>query len=89
MRLSVPVYGLLICLVWGCTLSPAEKAFRIAHEHGWHPVRYETELFSLTGFIKHQSEENKDWVIYIEGDGFAWKDRHTLSDNPTPSIQWD
>ncbi|MEE4355147.1 MAG: hypothetical protein V2I97_01680 [Desulfococcaceae bacterium] len=73
-----------MCSVWGCGISPAEYAFRTAEKQGWHPVRFETALFSLTGFIKHRSEDNKEWVVYIEGDGSAWKNRHTLSDDPTP-----
>jgi len=73
-------------MLTGACISPTERAYEIAASYNWKPVIFKTEEFTLLGFLKKTSEggDNKEWVIYIEGDGHAWKNRHTLSDDPTP-----
>lgn len=45
---------------------------------------YKTSLFDLVGFSKiHQGTDTL--VVYIEGDGKAWKRRHLPSTDPTPT----
>ena len=39
-------------------------------------------MFGLAGFYK--TGTGSEAVLYIEGDGFAWMDRDTIPDNPTP-----
>lgn len=42
-----------------------------------------TDYFNLRVYVKIK-DKNLPLKVYIEGDGFAWIDRHTLSSNPTP-----
>ena len=43
-----------------------------------------TNNFSLQSYIHINNSLDKSLNIYIEGDGFSWKNRYTISDNPTP-----
>lgn len=72
-----------------------ERARAIALSHGWKPLFFRSGGFDLTGFIKNVQRDRgfskkngffsgNTLIIYIEGDGFAWKNRHTLSEDPTP-----
>ena len=80
---------LLLCAVLLMTLSVCalpetryQDAFTIAQRGGLQPFKIDTGLFGLTGF--HKKGTGNRAVLYIEGDGFAWIDRDTISDNPTP-----
>ena len=79
----------LLCLVLLTTLSACaspetryQAAFTIAQRGGLHPFKIDTGLFGLAGFYKKGT--GSEAVLYIEGDGFAWIDRYTISGNPTP-----
>jgi hypothetical protein len=63
--------------------SPVERAHAIAAAYGWQPVQFHTGGFRLLGFIKTGGGDNT-LRVYIEGDGFAWKNPHTVSADPTP-----
>tara|TARA_B100000767_G_C19701533_1_gene508636 strand:- start:287 stop:1096 length:810 start_codon:yes stop_codon:yes gene_type:complete len=43
---------------------------------------YTTNFFNIYSLEKIKN--NKKLTVYIEGDGFAWVDRFTISSNPTP-----
>jgi hypothetical protein len=43
-----------------------------------------TDNFLLTTFHRGLKNVKKDLVVYIEGDGSAWKGKYRLSENPTP-----
>jgi hypothetical protein len=43
---------------------------------------YVTPYFEIYALSKIENLENV--IIYIEGDGVSWVDRHTISSNPTP-----
>lgn len=60
-----------------------DVAFGVAAKAGFQPFSLTTDMFRLAGFYK-VGEPEKPISIYIEGDGFAWIDRYTVSPNPTP-----
>ena len=62
--------------------SRHQTAFTIAQSGGFQVFKIDTDMFGLTGFYK--TGNGSEAVLYIEGDGFAWRDRDTISDNPTP-----
>ncbi len=53
---------------------------------GWVKTIIETEKggFDLVSFAPPQLIRSETLTIYIEGDGFAWRNRRTPSHNPTP-----
>jgi len=48
------------------------------------PFILSTRYFKIAGFQK-TPKPGQPVTLYIEGDGFAWIDRYTISDNPTPT----
>ena len=79
----------LLCLVLLMTLSACaspetrrQEAFTIAQRGGLQSFKIDTGMFGLAGFYKKGT--GSEAVLYIEGDGFAWIDRYTISGNPTP-----
>lgn len=56
----------------------------IASEHHLQENTISTTHFSLYSLSDTSECENREMRVYIEGDGFAWKTRSMLSDNPTP-----
>lgn len=76
----------LLSLITACSSSWQDRllsAKNIATNHGFKPLSIKTNQFNLYGFSK--INKNSDIInLYIEGDGFAWIDRYTISRNPTP-----
>lgn len=64
--------------------TPLEKANEILAGKGFEFVLFKSERFDLVGFVKNRGGSEDTLVVYIEGDGFAWKNRSTVSDDPTP-----
>lgn len=64
--------------------TPLEHARKKAVSKGWVPVSFKSGGFELAGFIKNAKGGDDTFVVYIEGDGFAWRNRHTISGDPTP-----
>ena len=56
----------------------------LAVDAGFKPIYFETEWFQIYGLEKIKAPINKKLIIYIEGDGQAWKTRFKISKNPTP-----
>lgn len=56
---------------------------RIFASQGFEPKWFQTAAFDLRGFVKFQ-DPNAAWVVYLEGDGYAWAQRYRLSKDPTP-----
>lgn len=46
---------------------------------------FKTKNFYLQSYIYIHNPLDKSLNIYIEGDGFAWKSRYVVSNNPTPT----
>lgn len=80
-------------LVFGCILiagcsqylfDRADSIRRTAIEAGWKEVRFSTDKFVIIGFNKQSVGSNESVNIYIEGDGFAFKNNRRPSSDPTP-----
>lgn len=61
---------------------PRETAFRQASERGFLPRLCDAPPFRL--FTLHRQGKGETLTVYIEGDGHAWRNRTTPSDDPTP-----
>jgi len=71
----------------GCSQYSLENrislAQNIAKTSHFEAGSIDTDSFTLKTYTKLQ-DKTLALKIYIEGDGFAWVDRYTLSSNPTP-----
>ena len=69
----------------GCAhvLTPALPAHEIAERGGFTKTIIQASPFNLTAFYRIR-QPGHPLVVYIEGDGRAWKTRTRLSDDPTP-----
>lgn len=92
--------AVLLCLgtlISGCVTSslfesPLEHATKLANQAGWSGARLRGGDFSLLTFSSPQSfppdlsagAQEQTLNIYIEGDGFAWANRFTPSNDPSP-----
>lgn len=79
---------LWLCMVLGVGgCQSVEKritlADSIATEHGMKKETLPASHFTLTTYSVIK-DPNQTLHIYIEGDGFSWVNRNTLSPNPTP-----
>lgn len=73
--------SLLLC---GCISGdPNTAAQRIAGQSGLISEKFDADPFPIVGWYRITPPVNT-LHLYIEGDGFAWKNRTTPSDNPTP-----
>ena len=81
--------GLLASLVAACAGRSLEtrqnQAEEVAKKFGMASYLLPGNLFTLFGYTRftRQAVVN-DLTIYLEGDGLAWIDRYTISNNPTP-----
>lgn len=78
----------LLILLSGCALSssPAERlrtAQEIAAAAALTQETRQAGPFALTSFAR-VTQAGGPANLYIEGDGLAWLDKHTVSPNPTP-----
>lgn len=77
----------VICLVTGaCTgwQGYHDRAVSMAEGHGFIREKVDTGKFTLLTFHKGLDNRENLLVVYIEGDGHAWRRKHVLSSNPTP-----
>ncbi|MGH8121097.1 MAG: alpha/beta hydrolase, partial [Gammaproteobacteria bacterium] len=77
---------LLLALLASCTQlqDRSETALAIAGGGGLVRQVLDAGQFRLTLFHRGFQEHTDTIAIYIEGDGFAWKQKHHLSADPTP-----
>jgi len=73
-----------------CTHIPTgqernESAVELATNSGWQKEFVETDNFILAAFLPKTLATTETLTIYIEGDGFAWVNSSTPSDDPTPT----
>ncbi len=70
-------------LIIGC--SQLNSTLKKAQKVGFHKVVWHTKPFFVVSWIKITQNNTKlPLVIYIEGDGYAWRNRYQASSNPTP-----
>ncbi|MGB1800587.1 MAG: alpha/beta hydrolase [Gammaproteobacteria bacterium] len=76
---------LSILLLTACNglQSRLEQAEIISTNNNFEKKTIETTHFNLATYQRINST-SKSAVIYIEGDGFSWKNKYTVSNNPTP-----
>lgn len=74
----------LSLLLAGCiSANPQGAVQKIARESGLISEKFDTDPFPITSWHRI-TPPVVSLRVYIEGDGFAWKNRFTPSDNPTP-----
>ncbi len=82
--LNIVLVAFLITACAGTSIdSRRTTAFDIAKQAGFQSFSINTDVFKLAGFYKANLSPGAA-TVYIEGDGFAWIDRRTVSPNPTP-----
>ncbi len=72
-----------------CTHIPTrqernETALDLATQAGWQKEYIETDNFILASFLPKTPATAETLTIYLEGDGFAWINSLTPSEDPTP-----
>ncbi|PKQ38963.1 alpha/beta hydrolase [Pseudomonas sp. YY-1] len=67
----------------GCAVNPQQHADALAQTAGLHPEQVATPVFLLTAYVRI-TRADQPLSIYIEGDGYAWRNRYQVSTNPTP-----
>jgi hypothetical protein len=75
-----------LVVISACSMSPTDRmkhARLIAEQANMEPISFLTEPFLIKGFGRNIIPD-RPVVVYIEGDGFAWIDRYTISPDPTP-----
>ena len=87
----VKIFFILSLLLFACgcsNLQSIHKRFEnadvIAKSANLQKENIYTDNFLLTTFHRGLKNIKKDLVVYIEGDGSAWKGKYRLSENPTP-----
>ncbi|TLU66958.1 lysophospholipase [Enterobacter sp. MF024] len=74
----------LSLLLSGCiSVDPNTAAQQIAAHSGLTSEKFDSDPYPIVGWHRIVPPVNT-LHVYIEGDGFAWKNRTTPSDNPTP-----
>jgi dienelactone hydrolase len=75
-------------LINGCSYQSAivriENAEQQAKEYDWQRSVLETNSFELVSYVPTNTTKAEILTVYIEGDGFAWKNSHRASSDPTP-----
>jgi hypothetical protein len=86
--LKLAVGIILVSTISACNRLGIEQrvsaADNFAKAHGFKKEMVQSNGFSLTAYTK-VTDPNQPYNIYIEGDGLAFLNRYTISDNPTPS----
>jgi hypothetical protein len=96
MKIALLASGFLVMLI-GCAAlndSPSVQARialaqNLAKTSGWTSAIIHTDAFDLQAYesprhIQAKSQAEAPLTVYIEGDGHAWADRQTPSEDPTP-----
>ena len=63
-----------------------QAAADLAADNGWRHHETLVDGFLLTAYSRIDEPGNPSLVIYLEGDGYPWKTRTELSDDPTPRV---
>ncbi|MDD4956799.1 MAG: alpha/beta hydrolase [Candidatus Omnitrophica bacterium] len=69
--------------VCGAAMNATRAVKELAGKNGFVEHRIDTPYFTLLSYARVH-EKGAPIVIYIEGDGRAWKNRRTVSTDPTP-----
>lgn len=77
-------------LVNGCSSLPdtatrLQTAEAIAAANGWQSGSLHTDTFDLQYWTPRTTQSSQTLTVYVEGDGLAWINSSTPSDDPTPT----
>jgi len=90
-RRSPPAFFLFcgLLILHGCAFLDSEggraAVTKSAKLNGWIQQTVQTDRFNLFAVGKPTVSNRGPLTIYIEGDGRAWLDKHTVSPDPTPT----
>lgn len=80
-----------VTLLASCSSIPTRderlQAARDTAPAGYRDVIVATQNFDLLSFVPASSFHNEEIIVFIEGDGFAWLNKTTPSQDPTPITQ--
>ncbi|WP_339670693.1 hypothetical protein [Dasania marina] len=62
----------------------ADAVVQLALKSHWQKQLINGEQFDLVAFLPQASAPQRQLIIYIEGDGLAWRNHYTPAYNPTP-----
>jgi dienelactone hydrolase len=84
------VFIAAIFLISACSSLPPvsdriQSADQLAKSAGFKKQLITTDVFNLVSYQKISNTSNDVLVVYIEGDGSAWKNGSLPSDDPTPT----
>lgn len=79
----------LLVLLSACASAPApearrQQAIELARAQHWQALTLSAPPFQLQAFVPETFTAERRLVIYLEGDGFAWRTSRQPSDDPTP-----
>jgi hypothetical protein len=87
MRNTLIIFVSLCLLACSVLPSAAERqtfADRLAAAQNWRGIHLQTQTFTLKAYYPTNQAAAEVLTIYLEGDGFAWLNGSTPSDDPTP-----
>lgn len=75
-----------VIFVFGCSSSSIIEHYdHVLSKNGMVRYEYEQGDFGVAYFLKETLDKRNETIhIYIEGDGRAWLNKFSISDNPTP-----
>jgi hypothetical protein len=88
LRAALNLVTISLLLACSSTLPIAKRldlTHQLAHSAGFEKTVISTTEFDLVSYQRVSKKVNATVVIYIEGDGFAWKNGTVPSENPTPN----
>jgi dienelactone hydrolase len=88
-RLHTLIIVLTFLLLASCSNFPDASERRataqiLAAKHQWSSRIIATENFDVMAFTPSLTAKHRELVVFIEGDGFAWRTRSQPSQDPTP-----
>jgi hypothetical protein len=85
-KLTKYLFLVAIFIFSGCSIPDIQEreniATKLANSNSLEKNSIKTKSFDIRTYYKNSSK--KSLRVYIEGDGFAWVNSHTISSNPTP-----
>ena len=72
-----------LLLISGCAATGAGASSKTLTDKGFQEIFLKTDDFVIYSVYRIK-DSGAPLVVYIEGDGLAWKNRRTLSSDPTP-----
>ncbi len=80
--ISIVCFFLSSCSFYSSDIR-LRDAVQIAQSAAFESSEIPTRFFTLYGFLK-ATTVGGPMVVYVEGDGFSWVNKYTVSGNPTP-----